>query len=650
MAESRPGPHPRPLVCALLLCAALALLAAAANAAQARSDGWSVGREAGVAWFHTPQGARFFSKGVNIVNGFKPTDTTSDGTPLSKGSGFWWGGRYPALPLWREQTARRLSAWGFNTRGGWSDLSPELGLPQTPDLELGRTAQLHWFDLFAPDAPQRVRKAAGELLAPYAGDASLLGVFTDNEAGWWSSQLFRWYLSRPQDNHTKQRLIALLRASYGGSWRRLARDFDTGGARCFADLKQAGVSLRLRPGGRGIAVVGQFTRLLAGTYYRLVREAVQNARPGTLLLGDRLPLYFNQDAALALRGQVDAVSTNYNVDGGDGWVAPWYFESLDTLTGGLPVLVSEWFCAATQNRSGNRNNGHLLTVPGQADRVRAAEAALRNFAALPNIAGTHWFQLYDEPQGGRADGEDYNFGLLDRFDAPYEELTAMFARLNPGLDALHAAARFDDPAPTQTVRRAGALRLDDASLEDWDKRPTRLRGWAVRAPYAPFGDVHLAWAPEGLYLLHLAQNHLEPSFLAGAGAFPASEAYRLDLLLNAGAGDKRFRIALSPVPSQRWPGVWEIVPAAYSRAGKACVAAPGVVVAQLPKPLPHIALEAFIPAAALGVDSLRPGQTLRLGIDVRGFFREHRMSFPGPARDPFGPDGPTATARLSLEE
>lgn len=638
------------LVRLFVLLFSLALLVPAHAAdAQEQGGGWSVGREDGVAWFRAPDGSRLYSKGVNIVHGFAATDTNRKGVAFSEGVGFHWGSRYPDVATWRRATRDRLISWGFNTRGGWSDPARALALPQTPDLELGRSSQLHWFDLFAPDVPARTLETARTLLAPYDAGSHLLGVFTDNEVGWWNTQLFRWYLSQEPGNGTKRKLLELLQSWYKGSWKSLERDFvASGGAKSFADLEPAKAGLLLRPGGKGMAVVNAFTRLVAGRYYQLVRQAVKDVRPGTLVLGDRLPLYFNQDAVLAMRGEVDAISTNYNVDGADGWVAPWYFESLDKLSGGLPVLVSEWFCAAAENRSGNLNNGHLLTVSTQQIRESAAEAALRNFAALPNIAGTHWFQLYDEPLGGRSDGEDYNFGLLDRFDAPYEGLTGMFARVNPELDAVHAKARFEDSAPTRSIHKAGSQRVGDETTTDWSKRPTRLHGWAVRQPYVPFGDVHLAWTEEGISLLHLAQNHVEPGFLAGGGAFPLGESYRLMLKVDAGAGPRELGIALTPVPSSKWPGVWEIVPQIFRPGHKG--SAPALEVSILRKPLPHIEFEAFIPAAALGVKHLRPGQTVRLGLDVRGFHREKRMTFPGPARDPYGPDGPIHTARLILEE
>ncbi len=641
----RPGRTP---LCAWVLCA-LALLAGAVPAAAAGA--WTVAREDGVAWLHTPGGKRFYSKGVNIVAGFKPDDATRNGTLLSTGAGFYWANHYASAQAWRQDVDQKLAGWGFNTRGAWSDPAKDFSLALAPDLELGRLAQLHWFDPYAPDASERAAAKARELLAPYAGDDRLLGVFTDNEAGWWNSQLFRWYLARPLDNGAKQRLLDLLRTWYGGSWKRLLADFVPDKAHSFADLEHAGASLRLRPGGRGMAVVNLFTRRMAATYYRLVHDAVKAVRPGVLVLGDRLPLYFNQDAVLGMRDWVDVISTNYNVDAPDGWVAPWYFEALDALGKGRPVLVSEWFCAGAQNRSGNTNNGHLLTVPDQAARVKTAEAALRNFAALPGVVGTHWFQLYDEPLGGRADGEDYDFGIIDRHNAPYAELGAMFAALNPDLEDIHAEARPADSAPSTTIHRARDQRLGDAAITDWDKARTRLRGWAVEKPYAPFGDVHLAWSPSGIYLLHLAQNHLEPSFLAYKGEFPLSEAYRMDLALDAGRGRHEFSIALTPTNSTRWANVWELTPRVFAlHPGQLPAATTSILVQQLAAPLPHIALAAFIPAAALGVPALQAGQAVKLGLDVRGFFREKRMTVPGPARDPYGPDGPIPDTQLRLED
>ena len=177
----------------------------------------------------------------------------------------------------------------------------------------------------------------------------------------------------------------------------------------------------------------RWTGIIAEHYYRLVHDALREADPDALILGDRLPIYYDPVAVRAMVPYVDVISTNYNVDSADGWIARYFFDGLRQLAPRTPVLISEWFFAAHENRSGNRNNGHLMTVPTQAERTRGAIAAAQRFAREPQIVGIHWFQYYDHPTGGRTDGEDYNFGLVDIDDRPYEGLVEAFSRVNPSL-------------------------------------------------------------------------------------------------------------------------------------------------------------------------------------------------------------------------
>jgi len=43
-------------------------------------------------------------------------------------------------------------------------------------------------------------------------------------------------------------------------------------------------------------------------------------------------------------------------------------------------------------------------------------------AANPWCVGTHWFTLYDQSALGRGVGENYNIGIMDVCNKPYEEL------------------------------------------------------------------------------------------------------------------------------------------------------------------------------------------------------------------------------------
>ena len=626
---------------------ALALTLALNTPLPALAQGWSTTEQNGVRWLVTPQGQKFFSLGVNNVGGGVDDDKAK------AGQAYYWGLFYPSLEAWGQDTQKRLEEWGFNTCGGWSEPSGVLSLPIIPEIDLGRNSKLHWYDIFDPSMQDTADEIARVIVAKYKNNPRVIGYFTDNEVGWWNSPLFLWHLEKGWAFSSKRVLWQLLYDHYQGKWDRLMQDFvPAQGFDSFEKLKEDGAALKLRPGGQGIKVIGEFTRLIARRYYELVFTAMRKADPKALVVGDRLPLYYNQDAVLAQKGLVDVLSTNYNVDCEDGWVAPYYFEGLRDLSP-APVLISEYFFAAAENRSGNVNNGHLMHVATQEERVRGAVAAMRNFASFPNVAAVHWFQYADEPSGGRSDGEDFNMGLVDIHNKPYARLTAAFAATNPGIAAIHAASRWtpkpvEDFTPDMSrsasrwtplankslapviLRTAAPKSLTDGSLLDWpDKAGTRLLGFVTPKPYVPFGDFHLAWGPEGLYFMNIAGNYVDLSLLDYQGEFPLSETYQIHITLDAGAGPRSFAIFLVPRPHRIWPGRFELVPQLWRcEGGKPVerIEEKGLLQA-LDKPLPHIQVEGLIPAKFLGVEALKPGQNVKLAIEATTFYRELTMAW-----------------------
>ncbi|UCF39498.1 MAG: hypothetical protein JSU96_13690, partial [Acidobacteriota bacterium] len=52
--------------------------------------------------------------------------------------------------------------------------------------------------------------------------------------------------------------------------------------------------------------------------------------------------------------------------------------------------------------------------------------------------GAHWFQWVDQPSTGRYDGENYNIGLVDVTDRPYEELTEALKTTHQRLFKIHS--------------------------------------------------------------------------------------------------------------------------------------------------------------------------------------------------------------------
>src|SRR5271170_5161359 len=435
---------------------ALAVLVAALPHAGARactdldaapSTRWSLVSERGVSWLVTPCGRAFLSLGINALDGGYPSRQQNGKVYYS------WTAFAPTQAAWVEATRRRLSAWGFNTAGGWALPPQELRLPTIVNLELGRNARFHWFDPFAPETDARMMALARELVAPYRNTPYRIGYFSDNEVGWWAGALFVFYSMKPADSATKQRWVETLQHYYGGDWARFVADFvPPPGVGSWAKLLTTTTMTRMRPGGAGIHVVREWCGIVARHYYAMAARAIRAADPDALYFGDRLPIYYDPAAVRAMAPYVDAIATNYNVDSSDGWIADYYFDGLRALSGSKPVLVSEWFYAARQNRTGNRNNGHLMTVDTQAERALGAAAATENFARIPGVVGSQWFQYYDHPKGGRADGEDYDFGLVDVDNRPYERLTAALSAANREAPAIHAAAASQrEPGPNAVI-------------------------------------------------------------------------------------------------------------------------------------------------------------------------------------------------------
>jgi hypothetical protein len=209
----------RMLVLALWVIIHVAVAAACPDLAQAPTSKWHTVEHEGVHWLVTPCGERFFSAGVNAIEGGYP-QRFFDGR-----TAYHWGTFYPDLESWGQIAQQRLLAWGFNTAGGWSLHPLMLALPTTPYLELGRTVRFHWFDPFDPATAEHMRALARRMVAPYTGNPYRIGYFTDNEVGWWNGALFIYYLKQPATNYTKQRLMTLLREYYGDDWEGFRRDF-----------------------------------------------------------------------------------------------------------------------------------------------------------------------------------------------------------------------------------------------------------------------------------------------------------------------------------------------------------------------------------------------------------------------------------------
>lgn len=623
-------PHVRRALAAL----ALALLPLG-GAAGAR---WSADRDGDVWWLLRPDGARFFSIGVNVV------DAEPERAPRRGTLQYGWSPAYASPQAWVEATRGRLLAWGFNTLGGWSRREAEFEMPYTPVLSFGQQVNAIWGDPFDPATPQRMADEAQRRVARHPGGPLRIGYYTDNEVGWWNAPLLLWFLRQDPENSTRKRLVAFLRERYA-SFAEFRRDFVVpDGVESFDELARRPVRVRIAAGGGAAPVLRAWTGIVVGRYYEMAEQAVRTADPNALVLGDRLPIYWDEDALRAIGRHVDVLAVNHDVATPGGWVAPYFFEGLRDLVP-APVLVSEWFFASRENRTGNANRGQLMTVATQAERARGAAAAARRFAGFPNVVGLHWFQLADQPPGGRSDGEDYSHGLVDVKDAPYEEFTGALAAVNRTLPELHAAARWAsprDPGAPLAIPRSRVASAE-APLDDWDLAATRLH-FARGAPGldVPFADVHLAWTNDSLLVAAIGQDFFDLD-LYERSEVAADDALALHLVVSAPAeaGARELRhvvIRLLPARLQQAPDfppsehdVEVYVPqgAVVSQDGGAAVGEPQIRARRLRAIAPRFDAVIEIPRPLLGLGAGRPAGPIEIEVAMQGFLRGRAFTLSG---------------------
>ena len=377
--------------------------------------------------------------------------------------------------------------------------------------------------------------------------------------------------------------------------------------------------------------------LVAERYYTLAERAIHAADPDALYFGDRLPIYYDPAAVKAMAPHVDAIAVNYNVDAGDGWLARYFFDGLEKLSGGKPVLVTEWFFAARENRTGNTNNGHLMTVGTQAERAQGAAAATRNFAALPEIVGTQWFQYYDHPKGGRSDGEDYNFGLVDIQDRPYERLVEALAAANRDAPTIHAAALEPSGRDAPVVLPHADIDIDAKSLTDWPKPASLLPPMKPSPGAVDFGEVYLSWSERGLALGTIGQDYFDIGLFPYSGGFPLGDAYRLELGVDFGAGPRRFTLFFIPPRTKLhdYPEMQARLCAgsAQQAIASGCTPVKNAETVYFGADQPRITAEMLLPWSALGISLPQPGAKLRAEVTMTSWHGERWMSLSGAAPD-----------------
>jgi hypothetical protein len=462
-----------------------------------------------ISWLTKPGGEPFFSLGVCCVN-----QGASREQFISTNPGYAAFQLYENSNRWAEATMKRLKSWKFSTVGGWSDYAAlqqcrDADVAFIPMLAVGMSCGVPWRDMWDTNIIAQMNQIARDQILPLRNDPRVLGYYSDNEMGWWNAALFKITLEQAPTSGQRQRLMQLLRETYHTNWSELLTDFEPDGVESFKQLDKHGM-LYLRPCSNGIHTYRRFLKLMAERYYSLVRTIIRTYDPRGLILGDRYQSFYYPEVARASASFVDADSSNLNAAWNDGTFPRFYLDTLHALSG-RPIIVSEFYMVAEQNRSGDKNDSSdFPTVTTQEARATGFRNTVESLARLPYVVGADWFQYYDEPTHGRRDGENYDFGLVDIHNEPYEPLTAAAQALD--LTAIKDArypARLDassgvPPAPRNALDHF-AIWL---ALKDWD----RERGFVKPDSKFPVADLYVCWNKQAIYLGLYAQDISETDY------------------------------------------------------------------------------------------------------------------------------------------
>jgi hypothetical protein len=283
---------------------------------------------------------------------------------------------------WIELTVLRMNNWGINTVGNWSDsnLGKSHRIAYVATLEGWgiESGKMGMPDVYSPDYRAKVESAAATQCKPLKNDAFLLGYFIGNEPPWpgRETELAQVIL----DGEETPVQEALKQFLSNGDTPERRREFAYNTYSKFIDI---------------------------------VCTAIKKYDPNHLNLGLRFGDTPEPGIIKASGDHFDVFSINhYGYDAPVDEIQRIYDQT------GLPVIIGEFHFGTP----GRGLAPGLAQTSNMEERAAAYKYYVENAAAHPALIGTHWFQWIDQPSTGRFDGENYNIGLVDVTDRPYQDM------------------------------------------------------------------------------------------------------------------------------------------------------------------------------------------------------------------------------------
>ena len=277
-------------------------------------------------------------------------------------------------------------------------------------------------DVFSKEYEENAIEYAKQL-KDYKDDPNMIGYFMSNEPNFAfikKLNIARELLRNPQSLESKKRLIAYYSEKYSGDINALNKVWETEFA-SFDDLNTVNYKTAFSQG--AYDDLQEFSRILVRQYIKIPATELKKVDPNHLNLGIRFA-WIDTDALYAGSEFVDVFSINcYEYSCCD------HVDEIVKHTG-KPVIIGEYHFGALD---GGLPATGIRGTKTQKERGMALRYYLEQAAAHPYCVGVHYFQLYDQCVLGRADGENYQIGLLDVCSREYTEVTDAYRKAHADL-------------------------------------------------------------------------------------------------------------------------------------------------------------------------------------------------------------------------
>ncbi len=406
-------------------------------------------------WLISPEGNRFFLKGVDAVpyleRGYFTAAKEGDGKTIRKlftqgapdrrkyAEAWTSDGKqvnFLAANIqrkygenfrerWMDLTEKRLLDWGFNSSGKWNNPFVFDRLPFLLDSGLPVRKLDRFIDPFDPNfaakADAHIQKIAGK----FHDNPFLIGYQFENENGW-SRNTPLLFLKDRSGMEAKRALLAFLAERNDGDAGKL---FGQPGAATDELIKQALDGAKLPQ-----EQLSEFIKMASRRYHSILAESLRKYDTNHLFLAAS---HCGIQSVEWIEGGLDYIDLlplhEYNLH--SRWIGGFLADYLKKWD--KPFAVLEY--SFTNSRRGFSSFSSSITVETEADRGRAFQIYTEQLAGNPLCVGMSYFILYDQPVTSRGhDAEAFSFGLINVVDRPYREMLPLVKETNARLFDIHA--------------------------------------------------------------------------------------------------------------------------------------------------------------------------------------------------------------------